>query len=220
MNEPDQASAGLSRDLRTVGQAASSLTTQLRQLTNAGRGLSRSASACSDGSCSASGGGASSASNAGGLASTGANLGATFTRALSGSFSSVTNALQSAVRSTLLGLTRTLASTVARASGGGIFGGLLGSLVGGGLSAIVGGLFQRKHTVRVDNTVRAEVLNFPRLASLDFAVNPASRLLAGRASPRGPAFTVEVDYRHGAEDVVAAKVAGRLRDLNLLQGAV
>jgi len=124
------------------------------------------------------------------------------------------------MRSLLSTLTRSLAQAAGRAVGGGLGGSLLSTLVGGGLSLLFSRLFRRRQTVKVDNVVRAEVLNFPRVSSLDFATNPASRLFGGRAVPRGPAFTVEVDYKHGAEDVVAAKVAAKLADLNALQGVL
>jgi hypothetical protein len=134
-------------------------------------------------------------------------------RALSGDFARV-------LRSTLSSLTRGIGSLVAQRSGGGLLGGLLGNLVGGGLGLLLGRLFRRRQAVRVENTVQTEVLNFPRASDLTLAVNPASRLLGGRAIARGPAFTVTVDYKQGAEDVVAAKVAGKLADLNSLQGVV
>ena len=99
-----------------------------------------------------------------------------------------------------------------------MIGGLLGSLVSGGLGMLIGKLFQKKQRVSVAGTVRTEVLNFPRLSNLNLATNPASRLLGGRAAVRGPAFTVTVDYRDGAEDVVSAKVATKLSELNAMQG--
>ncbi len=218
MNEPDRQTPGLARDLKAVRSAASELAAQLRSASQAGRELARRAgSACAGGTCGAAGAG-----NPGGagLAGGANSAGLALTRTLSSALGSLAGGLQSALRSMLAGLARTLAATVGRAAGGGIFGGLLGGLAGGGLAALISGLFQRKQRVSVDGAVRAEVLNFPRLLSLDYAVNPASRLLGGRAVARGPAFTVEVSYRGGAEDVVAAKVASRLRDLNLLQGAV
>ena len=66
--------------------------------------------------------------------------------------------------------------------------------------------------------IRAEVLNFPRLSSLDFAANPASRLFSGRAVPRGPAFVVEVSYRGGSDEIITAKVAQKLTELNMIEG--
>jgi hypothetical protein len=62
------------------------------------------------------------------------------------------------------------------------------------------------------------VLNFPD-ANLTLAANPG-RLFGGRAVVRGPSFTVSIDYRNGAEDVVAAKVAQKLSDLNSMQGVI
>lgn len=124
------------------------------------------------------------------------------------------------MRSIASSVARSFAGLAGRAAGGGLAGGLLSSIVGGGLSLLVGRLFPRRQRVQVDNTVRAEVLNFPRFSSLDFAANPASRLFGGRAVARGAAFKVEIAYRDGAEDIISAKVASRLSDLNSFQGVV
>ncbi len=122
------------------------------------------------------------------------------------------------LRSALGGVTRSIGSLVSRQSGGGILGGLLGNLVGGGLGLLVGKLFQRKERVSVAGVVQTEVLNFPRLSDIGLASNPASRLFGGRAQVHGPAFTVTVDYKQGAEEVVSAKVAAKLSELNAMQG--
>lgn len=132
---------------------------------------------------------------------------------LSGSFSS-------ALRSMLNTFTRSITSALSKSVGGGLGGSLLSSLVGGGLSMLIGKLFKKRQVVKVDNTVRTEVLNFPRLSGLDLAVNPASRLFGGRALARGPAFTVSVEYKGGAEDIVAAKVATKLAEINFNEGVV
>ncbi len=132
---------------------------------------------------------------------------------LSGSFSS-------ALRSMLNTFTRSITGALSNSVGGGLGGSLLSSLVGGGLSMLVGKLFKKRQVVKVDNTVRAEVLNFPRLSGLDLAVNPASRLFGGRALARGPAFSVSVEYKGGAEDIVAAKVATKLSEINFNEGVV
>ena len=217
----EQHAKGLARDLKALRSAATELASQLRSASSVGRDLARrTGSACAGGVCDSGTGDGLPGIGSTGLAGIGSSLGTALTRSLSSAMGSFTNGLQSALRSMLSSLARTMASTVSRAAGGGIFGGLLGGLVGGGLTSLIGSLFHRKQRVTVDNTVRAEVLNFSRLSSLDYAVNPASRLLSGRAVARGPTFTVEVEYRGGAEDVVTAKVASRLRDLNLLQGAV
>lgn len=132
---------------------------------------------------------------------------------LSGSFSS-------ALRSMLGTFTRSITSALSKSMGGGLGGSLLSSLVGGGLSMLMGKLFRKRQLVKVDNTVRTEVLNFPRLSGLDLAVNPASRLFGGRARARGPAFSVSVEYKGGAEDIVAAKVATKLSEINFNEGVV
>lgn len=138
-------------------------------------------------------------------------LGTAMKAALAGDF-------QRALQSLLGSLARNFISGISRAAGGGIGGGLAGTLVGTGLSLLIGKLFHKRQSVQVENTVKSEVLNFPRLLSLDFAANPASRLFGERAMARGPAFTVEVKYKDGAEDIVTAKVAARLTDLNLQHG--
>jgi hypothetical protein len=185
----------------------------------------RRSSACPGGVCPApsggGGGGTGGADGGGGAAGPSAGgsfgsaltsgLGAAMRAALSGDF---TRALQSMLQS----IVRSIASSVGRAAGGGVGGSLVSTLVGTGLSLLLGKLFHKRQAVQVENTVRAEVLNFPRLSSLDFAANPASRLFGARAVARGPAFAVEVSYRGGAEELVTAKVAQRLADLNLQQG--
>ena len=143
----------------------------------------------------------------------GGSVASTLARTLSGD-------LRRMLRSMLTSVARAVAGAAGRAVGGGLGGSLVSTLVGGGLSLLIGRLFRRRQRVRVDNVVRAEVLNFPRLSSLDLATNPASRLFGSRAMPRGPAFTVEVDYTQGAEDLVTAKVAAKLADLNVMQGVV
>ena len=115
-------------------------------------------------------------------------------------------------------LIRTAMSSFRNRMGGGLMGGVLGNLVGSGLNMLVAGLFKRHRTVRVENTVRTEVMNFPRLTNLTLAANPASRLFGNRAIARGPSFNVTVEYRQGAEELVAAKVATRLAELNDLHG--
>ena len=79
-------------------------------------------------------------------------------------------------------------------------------------------LLRKRQPVQVANEVQARVVNFPSVTDLGFALNPASRLFGGRAVPRGPAFTVELDYRSGAEDVISARVASRLLEENAAQG--
>ena len=130
----------------------------------------------------------------------------------------LTDSLRQVLQSTLGYLARNLGRLAGRSVGGGLFGGVLSSLLGGGLSALFGGLFRRKRTVKVENIVQTEVLNFPSLSELSYAVNPASRLFGGRAVGRGPALTVELSYRDGVEDLVAAKVTQRLRELNNIEG--
>jgi hypothetical protein len=216
----------LADSLKQARAATSELAAQLRKLQDGARSArSRVLSACSGGVCSGDSAGAGSASGAGGSPANiardagasalsgalGSGLATAMRAALSGDF---TRALQSMLGS----VARGLATGVGRSAGGGLGAGLLSTLVGGGLSLLLGKLFTHRDSVRVDNVVRAEVLNFPQLASLDFASNPASRLFGARAIPRGPAFSVEVSYRGGAEDIVTAKVAQKLADLNAMQG--
>jgi len=124
--------------------------------------------------------------------------------------------LQKGLRGMLGQLTRGLTGSLSRSLGGG--GGLLGGLLGTGLGLLTQHLFRQRQAVRVDNEVQARIVNFPSVTDLGFALNPASRLFGGRATARGPAFTVQVDYRGGAEDIVTAKVASRLLEDNAAAG--
>jgi len=126
--------------------------------------------------------------------------------------------VRGALRSLVKGLGKSLAGNLKQSAGGGLFGGLVGGLVGGGLDLLAGKLFPKRQKVEVENTVQANIMNFPRLSDLGFATNPASRLLGDRSVPRGPAFTVTVDYRNGAQDLIAAKVTSHLAQLNELHG--
>ena len=149
----------------------------------------------------------------------GAQLAATMAKGLSSALrSGMAGGLRSALRPLLSTFMRSITSALRKSVGGRLGGGLLSSLVGGGLSMLLGKLFKKRQVVKVDNTVRTEVLNFPRLSGLDLAVNPASRLFGGRALARGPAFTVSVEYKGGAEDIVAAKVAAKLSEINFNEG--
>lgn len=171
---------------------------------------SRAASDCSGGRCTAGGSKAGSGALSRGISS---GLAAAVRNGITGDLSKT-------LRSLVSSIARSFASSVGRSAGGGLGGSLLSTVVGGGLSLLAGKLFPKRQRVQVDNTVRTEVLNFPRFSSLDFAANPASRLFGARAVARGAGFTVEVAYRDGAEDVVAAKVASKLSDLNSFQGVV
>lgn len=178
----------------------------------------RAASGCPGGVCPA---GSAAAGNPGGSAGVAAvpGWGATLSSSLGTAIkSAVTGDLARALQSMLSSVVRSIAGAIGRSAGGGIGGGLVATLVGTGLSLLLGKLFRRRQSVQVENTVRSEVLNFPRLLSLDFASNPASRLFGSRAVARGPAFYVEVRYRDGAEDIVSAKIASHLADMNLQQG--
>jgi hypothetical protein len=211
------------RDLRQATSVArQAMLAMARPVTFTGA-ASRAPSACPGGVCPAGGSGAgtespatgSSSGSAGGLSGLGSalssGLGTAMKAALSGDF-------QRALQSLLSSLTRSIAGGIGKAVGGGLGGSLAGALVGTGLSLLIGKLFHKRQSVQVENTVRSEVLNFPSLLGLDFAANPASRLFGERAVARGPAFTVEVNYKGGAEDIVTAKVASRLMDLNLQHG--
>jgi hypothetical protein len=230
----------LAISLKSVRDAAVQLAASLKSARDGGRAALRRVSYCANGMCygpadrppsaaiGATGaaadrwGGGSGARDgvaAGGATSGAFALGPIVASAIrAGMSGDIRQALQSTLQTTLRSLVSGIAQSVARGAGGGLGGSLLGSLVGGGLGLLAGKLFQRREKVQVDNVVRAEVLNFPRLTSLDFAANPASRLFGARAMARGPAFAVEVNYRNGAEDVVVAKVAQKLLDINSLHG--
>jgi len=211
----------LSAGLKSARAATAELTRQLRRTQRAEKAMLRKAAlACPGGQCfqSAASAGAGVRPGDDALSSklaTGAAsaLAGSASRALSTAFSGV-------LRNLLSNLARSIGNTVSRSLGGGLFGGLLGGLLGGGLSLLAGRLFRHKQRVVVDNTVQTEVLNFPESTNLMLAANPASRLFGGRAVVRGPSFTVSIDYRNGAEDLVAARVAQKLSDLNSMQGVI
>ena len=219
MPDQRQGLTQLGGELAAARRAVSELSSQLRKLQRAGRETRRRVVAtCSGGTCADGAARDSAAPGRSGLTqelttAVSRSLASAARQALSGDFTRV-------LRGALSSLTRGIGGLVARHSGGGLLGGLVGNLVGGGLSLLLGRLFRRQQTVRVENTVQTEVLNFPRASNLTLAANPASRLFGGRAIARGPAFTVTIDYKQGAEDVVAAKVAAKLADLNTLQGVV
>lgn len=227
----------LTASLRSIAQAARELSAGVSAVRQAGllTRQRRTSANCSDGSCSVSGssGGGSGGGGAGGgsggsglfaapLAAFGnAILRSSLSSMGGGSFDlggALRQSLASSLRSMIGGLSRSLTGAL----GGGAGGSLLGGLFGAGLSALAGGLLGRLFHKRQAVEPRAldELLNFPQLSSLDFASNPASRLFGGRAVARGPAFSVEVNYRGGAEDLVTAKVASKLLDLNSMRGIV
>jgi hypothetical protein len=210
--------AAVADGLKQLRTGTARLTAELQQarrdaraaVLRGGPAQRQASAACSGGSCST-------------QSAAGSSVGDILAKGISGGLSSairnaVRNDFSAALRSMLSSVSRSIASAAGRGAGGGLGGSFLSSLVGGGLSLLVGKLFKQKQRVQVDNTVRAEVLNFPRYTNLDFAANPASRLFGARAIPRGPAFTVEVDYRGGAEDVVTAKVAAKLAEENFNGG--
>ena len=197
----------------SIRQAKSAVAGFVRAVNAAGGvlGTARSPAACSGGSCAGQAAAPwQTAHGAGNSSQISSLLGRELGNALSGS-------MRQSLQSVLQSFARLLGSQLSRSIGG-LGGGLLGGIVTGGLSALLGGLFRKKQRVQVDNTIRAEVLNFPRLSSLDFAANPASRLFSGRAVPRGPAFVVEVSYRGGSDEIITAKVAQKLTELNMIEG--
>lgn len=222
MLRPEQRVEALSQAMLQAKAAATELAGQLRRISRVRSALqTRVAAACGAGGCSVDEVGQGSPVNgvsATGVGGRGAPSAASISGALSGVLrSALGGELRQALKSVLSSLVRSVAQAVGRAAGGGLGGSLLSSIVGGGLSLLVGRLLRRK-SVRIENIVQTEVLNFPRLSGLDFATNPASRLFGARAVPRGPAFTVVVDYKGGAEEIVTAKVAQKLLDLNTVQG--
>jgi hypothetical protein len=126
--------------------------------------------------------------------------------------------LQKGLGTLISKLTSSLTGSISRSLGGGLGGGLLSGIIGAGIGALTQRLFRRNQPVRVDNEIQARIVNFPSVTDLGFALNPASRLFGGRAVARGPAFTVEVQYREGAEDMVTARVASKLLEDNAAAG--
>ncbi len=219
MINEDQAK-GLTNGLRTVRTAAEDMTDQLRRFN---RHLSdtrqRAVAACSGGVCTETpAAGTAAGGGSGGGSSIKLDTSSLGGDLLSGLTKSVSSGLQGVVQSLVSSLGDVISGSIRKQSGGGLFGGLLGNLVGGGLDLLVDRLFPDRGSVEVTNTVQARIMNFPGLSDLGLATNPASRLLGGRSIARGPAFTVTVDYRNGAQDVIAAKVAGELKQLNELHG--
>jgi hypothetical protein len=207
----------LTEGLKSTRKATLELTTTLRKIQRAEKSaLRKTILACTGGQCHADPSSASEAKSPGGSANT---LAGSITRtvtsslktALSGDFARV-------LRNLFSNLARSIGSMISRSLGGGPLGGILGGVISGGLSLLAGRLFRRKQRVVVDNTVQTEVLNFPAATNLTLAANPASRLFGGRAVVRGPAFAISIDYRNGAEDLVTAKVAQKLSDINAMQG--
>jgi hypothetical protein len=209
MNEEN--SKTLSESMRRLRATADELAAQMRKVSEAGQRSRTAAAACIGGACGAASTSTNSSSPQRSAGSAPVIPAAAVRAAFSGDW-------RGALQGVMSSLIRNLTAQISRSMGGGLGSSLLTPLIGGGLSMLLGRLFRKKQQVVVDNTVKAEVLNFPRLSSLDFASNPASRLFSGRAVPRGPAFVVQVDYRGGAEDLVSAKVAARLADINFHQG--
>jgi hypothetical protein len=219
MNRQDEHFKQLASGIRAARTATAELTRQLRKTQRAEKAILRKvALACPGGQCTR----ADSTSRGQASAEISVNRAAAgVTRSLASSARSLLSREFARVfRNLFSSLSRSIGNLVSRSTGGGLLGGLLGGLVGGGLNLLAGRLFRRKQRVVVDNTVQTEVLNFPEATNLTLAANPASRLFGGRAVVRGPSFTVNIDYRNGAEDVVAAKVAHKLLDLNSMQGVI
>lgn len=206
MNSTDN----LAETMRVLRNTAAELNGQMRKANDLARQARSAAASCVGGNCST-GPQREDAGRRSSAAGTSLFSASAVRAAISGDW-------RAALSSMLGSLSRNIAGQLGQAVGGGLGGSLISSLVGGGLSVLLGRLFRKRQQVTVDNTVRAEVLNFPRITSLDLASNPASRLFSGRAVSRGPAFSVEVSYRGGAEELVSAKVASRLAQLNFLQG--
>lgn len=217
MTKRDDGLKHLAEGLKATRKATTELTTTLRKIQRAEKAaLRKAALACTGGQCrtdapapaGAQTGAAAAGQPASGLTR---NLASSLSSALSGDFSRV-------LRNLVSNLARSIGNMIGRSMGGGLFGGVLGGVVSGGLNLLMGRLFHKKQRVVVDNTVQTEVLNFPAATNLTLAANPASRLFGGRAVVRGPAFSVSIDYRNGAEDLVTAKVAQKLADINAMQG--
>jgi hypothetical protein len=221
MSKQDEHIKQLSAGLKSARAATAELTRQLRRTQRAEKAMLRKATlACPGGQCFQSAALAGAAAR-GGDGAVSDKLAAGVARALAGRASrTMSTAFTGVLRNPVSNLARSIGNSVSRSMGGGLFGGLLGGMLGGGLNLLAGRLFRQKQRVVVDNTVQTEVLNFPEATNLTLAANPASRLFGGRAMVRGPSFTVSIDYRHGAEDLVTAKVAQQLADLNSMQGVI
>jgi len=220
MTKRDENLRQLAEGLKAARAATFELTRQLRKIQRAEKStLTKVTQVCAGGRCGPvplSGG-----SDQSGLRTSSGQLGSGMASTLfAGLRNAITGDFRRVLQSVFSNLVRSIGNLVSRSTGGGLFGGLLGGLVGGGLNLLAGRLFRRKQRVVVDNTVQTEVLNFPQATNLTLAANPASRLFGGRAVVRGPSFTVSIDYRNGAEDIVAAKVAQKLSDLNSMQGVI
>ncbi|MBN2080898.1 hypothetical protein JW859_01700 [bacterium] len=208
----------LAQGLKEARSATAELTKQLAKLGRDRLELRRRiTSACVGGSCTESGASPGTA----GTGSAGTALSGALTQSLSSAMRSISTDFTQVLRNALSGLARSLGNLLGRQlGGGGLFSGVLSNLFGGGLSLLVNRLFRSRQRVEVANTVRTEVLNFPAATNLTLAANPASRLFGGRAVARGPSFTVNIDYKNGAEELISAKVAQRLSDLNSWQGVL
>lgn len=220
MSKRDENLRQLAEGLKAARAATADLTRQLRNVRRAEKSALRKVTqVCTGGQCGAVPAAAPSGRAGGGesvrqlVTGFSRGLAANMRTAISGEFTRM-------LRGVFSSLARSIGGLVGRNAGGGLFGGLLGGLIGGGLNLLAGRLFRRKQRVVVDNTVQTEVLNFPEATNLTLAANPASRLFGGRAVVRGPSFTVSIDYRSGAEDLVTAKVAQKLSDLNSMQGVI
>lgn len=220
MTKRDQNLKLLAEGLKAARAATSDLTRQLRKIQRAEKSaLSKATQVCAGGRCGPAA--VTTADNRAGLAEPSGQMQAGVTQSLAaGVHNAFTGEFKRVLQGVFSNLARSIGNLVSRSAGGGLFGGLLGGLIGGGLNLLAGRLFRRKQRVVVDNTVQTEVLNFPEATNLTLAANPASRLFGGRAVVRGPSFTVSIDYRNGAEDIVAAKVAQKLSDLNSMQGVI
>lgn len=100
---------------------------------------------------------------------------------------------------------------------GGIVGGLFSGIIGGLTKKLFGGKGKDAGDVR---RIIEPVSVKPEHLSVALGANPASSIYGGRATVGGAGFTVQISYRDGTEDLVAAKVASSALWEGGLRGAI
>lgn len=90
--------------------------------------------------------------------------------------------------------------------------------IGAGLGAIAGALIGGRHRPVVVEKIIDPVKIDTESLSFAFSANPSSAGFGGRLVHTGGAFTVEIGFTDGADDVLAAKVAGSFYNENRRDG--
>jgi len=99
---------------------------------------------------------------------------------------------------------------------GGVLGGLFSGIIGGLTKKLFGGGGKAQDVRRIIEPVSVK----PEHLSVALGANPASSIYGGRSTVGGAGFTVQVSYRDGTEDLVAAKVASSALWEGGLRGAL